>query len=147
MAFRMPPPRQPRPPPGKLNLFVVNPVFRQNWCQDDGERDKTALVASRDGGHRMLKDFGRPQRENWNLPNEQPTITASDVDLKEPKVSSTNRALLLVMLLTCLVSIIALVLTVMMLFGKVGDQCGCTEKQGNYFNFLFLLFDLFIINT
>ena len=161
MAFRMPSPRPPRPDrptPGKMNLFVVNPVF-QNWCQDDGEKDKAALVASRVGEHRVHKNFG-PQRGNWNLPQEQLNITTRnvdygmynknigpskdkwdlpddqsnikgrDVDFTESKVFSTNRIFLLLMVLICLVSIAALVLTVMVVFGKIGKRCECSETKG-----------------
>lgn len=133
MAFRPLPPRvpPPKPPPGKLNFFVVNPVF-QNWCLDGDEQNKGALAAPRYGGQRVYKNFGQ-QSDNWNLPDEQPSIHESDVDLTETKVvnTGTNRIVILVIALTCLVSITSLTLTVLILFGKVGERCPCTEKQGN----------------
>lgn len=109
--------------PAHGTSLVVNPVF-QNWCQDDGKKaDKGALVG-------VYENFGakRDNLDNWNLPDEQEN--ASSVNLKSRDVLSTNRVVLLLMVLVCLVSIAALVLTVMMLFGKIGDQCGCSNTQG-----------------
>jgi len=80
----------------------------------------------------MYKQFG-PQRDNWNLPDDQPDYNASEVDLSEPKakVVSTSRIVFVLMAVTCLVSLTGFILTVMMLFGKVGDRCWCSEEQAS----------------
>lgn len=104
-------------------FLVVNPVF-QNWCQDDGKKNKGALVSSE-----VYENFGaKRDSDNWSLPDEQ--ANTSSVNLKSAEVLSTSRLVVFLLIVLCLVSISALVLTVMMLFGKIGDQCGCSNKQG-----------------
>ncbi|KAL9953585.1 hypothetical protein ACROYT_G041027 [Oculina patagonica] len=105
-------------------ILVVNPVF-QNWCQDDGKKNKGALVSSQ-----VYENFGaKRDSDNWSLSDEQ--ANASSVNLKSAEVLSTSRLVVFLLILVCLVSISALVLTVMMLFGKIGDQCGCSETQAS----------------
>lgn len=109
-----------RAAPGQI--LVVNPVF-QNWCQDDGKKNQRALVASR------VENLGeiRPL-DNWSLSDEQPN--ASSANVKSTGVFTMDRVVVLVLIVVCLVSISALVLTVMMLFGKIGDRCVCSNTQG-----------------
>ena len=104
------------------SILVVNPVF-QNWCQEDAKGNQRALVASRVenlGGVRHLN--------NWSLSDEQPNTSSASV--KSAGMFSTNRVVVFLLIVVCLVSISALVLTVMMLFGKIGDRCGCSNTQG-----------------
>ncbi|XP_068681846.1 collectin-12-like isoform X2 [Montipora foliosa] len=150
MAFRLPatrvPPRpEPRPkqPSGKLNFFVVSPVF-QNWCQDGDERSNGALITSQVGkGHKVSKNFEPAQRESygpsqmnkWNVTGDRPSIHESHVDLTVAETNfrskSANRMVVILMILICFVSVTSLALTIMMLLGKVGSQCVCKEKQGS----------------
>lgn len=169
MAFRQPtriPAPRPvptsKPPSGKLNLFVVKPVF-QNWCQDGDNRGKGEPLNPQVGmgqqaiqnfGHeqrskfvhpdvqrdnfassRQKDAFGPPQKHTCNMPNEEQSVHGSHVNLT---VSETNwrskgigRIMVLLMALTCFVSLTYFALTVMMLLGKLGDRCGCREK-GNF---------------
>lgn len=104
-------------------ILVVNPAF-QNWCQDDGKKNKGALVASR-----VYENFGENRNlDNWSSSDEQ--ANANSANLKSTEMFSTNRVVLFLLIVVCLVSISALVLTVMMLFGKMGDRCGCSNRQG-----------------
>ena len=109
-----------RAAPGQI--LVVNPVF-QNWCQDDGKKNQRALVASR------VENLGeiRPL-DNWSLSDEQPNASSSNAT--STGVFTMNRVVVSMLIVVCLVSISALVLTVMMLFGKIGDRCGCSNTQG-----------------
>lgn len=88
--------------------FVVNPVF-QNWCQEYANMNQRALVASRVKNRHF---------NNWSLSDEQPNT--SGVNVKSAGMFSRVVALLLIAVCTCLVSILALVLTIMTLFGKIG---------------------------
>ena len=100
-------------------ILVVNPVF-QNWCQEDAKKNKRALVASRDENCHL---------DNWSLPNaEQPNTSSSHI--KSTDMFSSNRVVAFLLIVVCLVSISALVLTIMMLFGKIGDRCGCSYTSG-----------------
>ena len=107
-------------------FLVVNPVF-QNWCRDDGKKDKRGLVSA----PRVHSNFAAKRvLENKILPKELPR--KSSLDFKSTGVLKTNPIVLLLMVFVCLVSIAALVLTVMM-FGKIGDRCGCPGTQGMLF--------------
>lgn len=104
------------PAPGRI--LVVNPVF-QNWCQDDAKKDQRALVASGVENRHL---------DNWSLSDEQPNTSSAHV--KTGGMFSSNRVVAFLLIAVCLVSISALVLTVMMMFGKIGHRCGCSNAQG-----------------
>lgn len=104
-------------------ILVVNPVF-QNWCQDDGKKNKRAPVPSQ-----VYENFGaKRDMDSWSLSDDQ--ANASRVNLKSTEVLSKSRVVVILLIVVYLVSISALVLTALMLFGKIGDQCGCLETQG-----------------
>ena len=105
--------------PAPSPILVVNPVF-QNWCQDDAKKNQRALVASRVENRHL---------DNWSLSDEQPN-TSSAAHFKSASMFSSNRVVACFLVVVCLVSISALVLTIMMLFGKIGDRCGCSNTQG-----------------
>ena len=42
----------------------------------------------------------------------------------------SNRALLVLVITMCLISLVVLLLTLLMLFGKIGNRCGCSTDQG-----------------
>ena len=42
----------------------------------------------------------------------------------------SNRALLTLVITMCLISLAVLLLTLLMLFGKIGDGCGCSADKG-----------------
>ncbi len=42
----------------------------------------------------------------------------------------SNRALLALVIAMCLISLAVLLLTLLMLFGKIGDGCGCSADEG-----------------
>ena len=99
-------------------ILVANPVF-QNWCQEDAKKNQRALVASRVENCHL---------DSWSLPKEQPNTSSADV--KSTGMFSSNRVVAFLLIVVCLVSISALVLTIMMLFGKIGDRCGCSSTPG-----------------
>ncbi len=45
-------------------------------------------------------------------------------------VQRSNRALLVLVITMCLISLVVLLLTLLMLFGKIGDGCGCYADEG-----------------
>lgn len=100
---------------------VVNPAF-QNWCHDDGKKDKKGLLAPR-----LNKNYGAKlvlPNENRFSPKELQKTTLESSDALR-----TNRTLLCLIVFLCLVSTAALALTVLMLFGKIGDRCSCQTNQ------------------
>ena len=104
---------------------VVNPAF-QNWCHDDGKKDKKGLLAPR-----LNKNYGAKlvlPHENRFSPKELQKTTLESSDALR-----TNRTLLCLIVFLCLVSTAALALTVLMLFGKIGDRCSCQTNQGKHF--------------
>ena len=105
--------------PAPSPILVVNPVF-QNWCQDDAKKNQRALAAARVENRHL---------DNWSLSDEQPN-TSSAAHFKSASMFSSNRVVACFLIVVCLVSISALVLTIMMLFGKIGDRCGCSNTQG-----------------
>ncbi|XP_073249660.1 uncharacterized protein [Porites lutea] len=155
------PPRPPRPTPGKTNLFVVNPVF-QNWCQDGRENEKAlGLVPSRGGGPRSHKNtstepnhcnlshgqangnklhyrgYGVHEKntvsgESFNLPSQQFQKNTNNTDFAESKKYGPSRTVILLIALSWLVSITALLLTVMVIFDKIGSPCGCSGTQDHH---------------
>ena len=47
------------------------------------------------------------------------------------RAPGSNRALLTMVTTVCLISLAVLLLTLLMLFGKIGDGCGCSLYEGN----------------
>ena len=45
-------------------------------------------------------------------------------------VQGSNRALWTLVITMCLISLAVLLLTLLMLFGKIGDGCGCSVDKG-----------------
>lgn len=45
----------------------------------------------------------------------------------------SNRTLLVLVIIVCLTSLAVLLLTVLM-FGEIGDECGCTTNEGQWTN-------------
>ncbi|XP_078350385.1 uncharacterized protein LOC144635181 [Oculina patagonica] len=46
-------------------------------------------------------------------------------------VQGSNRALLVLVITMCLISLVVLLLTLLMLFGKIGDGCGCSTDEAS----------------
>lgn len=103
---------------------VVNPAF-QNWCHDDGKKDRkgllTSIVDKNYGAKRVL-----PHENKFSPKEPQKTSHESSGALR------TNRTLLWLMVFLCLVSTAALALTILMLFGKIGDRCSCETNPGRH---------------
>ncbi|CAH3185295.1 unnamed protein product, partial [Porites lobata] len=109
------------------NLFVVNPVF-QNWCHDGRENEKAlGLVPSRVSGPHSHKNRGT-QQDHWNLPHRQPNSNKLHYHGYVKKYGP-SRTVILLIALSWLVSITALLLTVMVIFDKIGSPCGCSGTQ------------------
>lgn len=154
------PPRPPRPTPGKTNLFVVNPVFQNWCQDGRENENALGLVPSRVGGPHSHKNRGTQQDhwklphrqpnsnklhyhgygihgnnigvsgENLNLPNQQFQENTNNTDFAESKKYGPSRTVILLIALSWLVSITALLLTVMVIFDKIGSPCGCSGTQG-----------------
>ena len=103
MALLMQSPRPPGPPIATpRNASVSNSVRVQNWCEDSGGKGVSG--------------------ENLNLPN--------NTDFAESKKYGPSRTVIVLIALSWLVSITALLLTAMVIFGKIGSPCGCSGTQG-----------------
>ncbi|CAH3188855.1 unnamed protein product [Porites lobata] len=153
------PPRPPRPTPGKTNLFVVNPVFQNWCQDGRENEKALGLVPSRVGSPHSHKNrstqqdhWNLPHRqpnsnklhyhgygihenntgvsgESLNLPNQQFQENINNTDFAESKKYGPSRTVILLIALSWLVSITALLLTVMVIFDKIGSPCGCSGTQ------------------
>ncbi|KAM7439517.1 hypothetical protein ABFA07_011178 [Porites harrisoni] len=153
------PPRPPRPTPGKTNLFVVNPVFQNWCQDGRENEKALGLVPSRVSSPHSHKNRGTQQDhwnlphrqpnsnklhyhgygihenntgvsgESLNLPNQQFQENTNNTDFAESKKYGPSRTVILLIALSWLVSITALLLTVMVIFDKIGSPCGCSGTQ------------------
>ena len=102
-------------------VFVESPVF-QNWCHEGSERDKTKAKTENPHSHRGNLSALRRETDKKQL--QAPTANC------QKTCPCASRAMLAFFISVCLVSITSFVLTTLVLFGKVGDRCGCPEARG-----------------
>ena len=69
------------------------------------------------------KSLEQEEQEKQERNAEKETIRAN-------AAPGSNRALLVLVITVCLISLAVLVLTLLMLFGKIGDGVGCSADEG-----------------
>ena len=107
--------------------IVVNPAF-QDWVYEGEKPDFSVTPMKRQITYHVEEEIGttRAKHDPWKQ-NE----SRRQVHSEKPKpAQGSNRALLMLLSFVCLISISALVLTILMLFGKIGDVCGCSADEG-----------------
>ena len=107
--------------------IVINPAFK-DWVYEDEKPDFSVTPMKRQITYHVEEEIGTTgtKHDPWkqNEPRKQ-------VHFEETKsVQGSNRAVLTLLSLVCLISIAALVLTILMVFGKIGDGCGCSANEG-----------------
>ena len=79
-----------------------------------------------------LKQIRKKGEENTRL-----TITEDDPcnqyeTIRSSSPKGSNRQFQVLVIISCLISIVALLLVVLMLSGKIGNECGCSAKEGQF---------------
>ena len=108
--------------------IVVNPAFK-DWVYEGEKPDFSVTLLKGQITYHVEEEIGTTGTKDdpWKQ-----NVSRKQVHF-EPKAKparGSNRALLVLLSLVCLISISALVLTILMLFGKIGDVCGCSADEG-----------------
>lgn len=106
---------------------MVNPTFK-DWVYEHEKPDFSVTPIKRQITYHVEEEIGTTGTKNdpWKQ-NE----SHRQVHFQTAKPSQgSNRAVLTLLTLVCFISIAALVLTILMVFGKIGDGCGCSENKG-----------------
>lgn len=104
--------------------IVVNPTF-QNWEYEDSKPTFMTPV-KREITYRVEEEIGLAEFKSdpWKQNDSR-----EGIDNKAPSpAQGSNRAALTLLSVVCLMSIAALALTILILFGKIG--CECSTKEG-----------------
>lgn len=109
--------------------IVVNPESK-DWVYEGEKPDFSVTPMKRQIPYHVEEEIGtnRTKHDPWKQSESRRQV---HFETAKPTQGS-NRALLTVLSLVCLISIAALVLTVLTLFGKIGEVCGCSENEGWY---------------
>ncbi|KAL9954553.1 hypothetical protein ACROYT_G042106 [Oculina patagonica] len=79
----------------------------------------------------ILEDDKATSVETMPLEKEkQEKSTAEKETGRVMAAQGSNRALLALVITMCLISLVVLLLTLLMLFRKIGDGCGCSTDEG-----------------
>ena len=70
----------------------------------------------------------KPLKQEEQEKQERNTVEKETVRANVPQAS--NRVLLALVITVSLISLAVLLLTILMLFGKIGDGCGCSADKG-----------------
>ena len=110
--------------------IVVNPAF-QDWVyEDDKSPYSLPTPMKRQITYRVEEEIGPTETKDdpWKHHDYQ-----SKVDYgRTTPTGGSSRLVLTLMSIVCLVSIAAFVLILLMLFGKIGEGCGCSANEGQY---------------
>ena len=69
--------------------------------------------------------------ETMPLKQEKIERSAAEKEICRANVAQgSNRVLLVLVITMCLISLVVLLLTLLMLFGKIGKGCGCSTDEG-----------------
>ena len=107
--------------------IVVNPAFK-DWVYEGEKLDFSVTPMKRQITYHVEEEIGTTgtKHDPWKQNESRRQV---HFETAKPAQGS-NRVLLTVLSLVCLISIAALVLTILMLFGKIGDVCGCSTIGG-----------------
>ena len=107
--------------------IVINRTF-EDWLYEDEKPDFSVTPMTRQITYYVEEEIGPTGTKNdpWKQNESHRQV---NFETAKPARGS-NRAVLTLMTLVCLISIAALVLTILMVFGKIGDGCGCSENKG-----------------
>lgn len=100
--------------------IVLNPTF-QDWVYED-EKPKVVTPVKRQITYHVEEEIG--QRKTSNDPWKQQQLQGKTVSSH-----GSSRSFLALVSLLCLLSIAAIVLNLLMFFGKIEYKCGCTVEE------------------
>ncbi|CAH3166406.1 unnamed protein product, partial [Porites evermanni] len=105
--------------------IVVNPTF-EDWVYEDDEKQSMSTPMKRQITYHVEEEIGhtKPYDDPWK----QQGQSSYDYD-KVVTTHGSNRALSTLVALLLVVSIAALMLNLLMFFGKIHYKCGCNEDQ------------------
>lgn len=105
--------------------IVVNPTF-EDWVYEDEEKQSIPTPLKRQITYHVEEEIGhtKPYDDPWKQQG-QPSYDYGKV----VTTTRSNRALSTLVALLLVVSIAALVLNLLMFFGKINYKCGCSEDQ------------------
>ena len=63
--------------------------------------------------------------------NQYEDLTSDKKSMRNPE---TNRRFKWISVIACVISTAALLLSVLIMFGKIGHGCGCSEKEGQFYS-------------
>lgn len=107
--------------------IVVNPTFK-DWVYEEEKPDYSVTPMKRQITYHVEEEIGPTGTKN-DPRKQKESHRQVHFETAKPAQGS-NRAVLTLLTLVCLISIAALVLTILMVFGKIGDGCGCSENKG-----------------
>ena len=107
--------------------IVVNPTFK-DWVYEDKKPDFSVTPVKRPITYLVEEEIGTTgtKRDPWKQKESHRRV---HFETAKP-VQGSNRALLTLLILVSLISIAALALTILMVFGKIDGGCGCSAKGG-----------------
>lgn len=108
--------------------IVVNPTFQEWVFENDHPTFMTPM--KRQITYRVEEEIGPTGTKD--VPIQQHDSQGSVGYEKANPTQGSNRAVLILVSLVFLISIAALVLVLLMLYGKIGDGCGCSANEGQY---------------
>lgn len=110
--------------------IVVNPAF-QDWVYED-EKPTVVTPVKRQITYHVEEEIGN--RSSSEDPWEQHGQSQRSYDYgKTVSTHGSSRGLLALVALLCLLSFAAIILNLLMFFGKIDYNCGCSEQQlGQY---------------
>ena len=107
--------------------IVVNPAFK-DWVYEGEKPDCSVTPMKRQITCHVEEGIGTTGTKH-DLWRQNESHRQVHFETAEPTRGS-YRALLTLLSLVCLISIAALVLTILMVFGKIDGGCGCYANEG-----------------
>ena len=81
-----------------------------------------------------LKEVRSLTRENQidqvNIMADDPWNYNDTIPEKSDPEKKSNRLYLALVIITCLISVVVILLNLLMLFGKIGERCSCSSNTG-----------------
>jgi len=107
--------------------IVINPAFK-DWVYEGEKPDFSVTPVKRQITYHVEEEIGTTgtKHDPWKQNESHRQV---HFETAKPAQGS-NRALLTLLSLVCLISIAALVLTILMVFGKIDGGCGCSANEG-----------------
>ena len=106
---------------------MVNPTF-EDWVYEGEKPDSSVTPIKRQITYHVEEEIGTigTKHDPWKQKESHRQV---HFETAKP-IQGSNRALLTLLSLVCLMSVAALALTILMAFGKIDGGCGCSTNGG-----------------